>query len=39
MMRTLKLDVLECPRCKGRMTLLGLVTDLDEARRLMLADR
>ena len=33
MMRTLKLDVLECPRCKGRLTLLALVTDLDEARR------
>ena len=33
MMRTLKLDVLECPRCQGRLTLLALVTDLDEARR------
>jgi hypothetical protein len=33
MMRTLKLDVLECPRCQGRMTLLGLVTDLGEAKR------
>jgi hypothetical protein len=33
MMRTLKLDVLECPRCQGRMKLLALVTDLAEARR------
>jgi hypothetical protein len=33
MMRTLKLDVLECPWCQGRLTLLALVTDLDEARR------
>ncbi len=33
MMRTLKLDVLECPRCRGRMKLLSLVTDLAEAGR------
>jgi hypothetical protein len=33
MMRTLKLDVLECPRCRGRMKLLALVSDLAEAGR------
>jgi len=33
LMRTLKLDVLECPRCKGRMKLLAVVTDTDEASR------
>jgi len=33
MMRTMQIDVLECPRCHGHMKLLALVTDLDEARR------
>ena len=33
MKRTLKLDVLECPRCQGRMKLLALVVDLAEAGR------
>ncbi len=33
MMRALKLDVLECPRCRGRMKLLSLVTDVAEAGR------
>jgi hypothetical protein len=33
MMRALQIDVLECPRCKGRVKLRALVTDLDEARR------
>jgi hypothetical protein len=33
MMRTFKLDVLECPRCQGRLKMLGLVTELAEVRR------
>jgi hypothetical protein len=33
MMRTLKLDVLECPRCRGRLTLLAVITDVEEAGR------
>ena len=33
MMRTFKLDVLECPRCKGRLKMLAMVTELAEVRR------
>jgi hypothetical protein len=33
MMRTFKLDVLECPRCKGRLKMLAMVTELSEVRR------
>ena len=35
MMRTFKLDVLECPRCRGRMKLLAMVTELGEVRRFL----
>ena len=33
MMRTFKLDVLECPRCQGRLKMLAMVTELAEVRR------
>ena len=32
-MRTFKIDVLECPRCKGRLKMLAMVTELAEVRR------
>jgi hypothetical protein len=33
--RTLGVDVLECPKCKGRMKLLALVTEDESVRRFL----
>ncbi len=31
----IKVDVLECPRCHGRLKVLGMVTELGEVRRFL----
>jgi len=35
--RTFAIDVLECPRCKGRMKLLAMVTDTKSIRRFLVS--
>ena len=35
--RSMNIDALECPRCRGRLRALDLVTDADEARRILTA--
>jgi hypothetical protein len=39
MRRTFVLDVLECPKCKGRMKLMALVTDDGSVARYLKRDR
>jgi hypothetical protein len=33
--RTFSIDVLECPKCKGRMKLLAMVTEVKSIRRFL----